>query len=168
MEKIDYKHGKFTLLTTEIDTNAYTREDYEEWCEINDLEPGDEDDFFDYCAEETQANYEADMSNIESCKEYNIPVVLEGTLGLWWGRPVITPERYESVAEAIQKCIIGSDCHDVLVEYEDGVINVYASHHDGTNCFTIKALSKKGEQKAGTDYKKHDIKRLPYLYAIGI
>lgn len=168
MEKMDYKHGKFTILTTEVDTNAYTQEDYEEWCEINELEPGDDYDFYEFCAEETQANYEADMYNIESCKEYNVPVVLTGTLGLWWGRPKIKPERYESVADAIHDCMERSDCHDVLVEFNDGVITVEAYHHDGCNCFTIKALSKKGIAKQFTDYKEYDFKRLPYLYAIGI
>ena len=115
MEKPDYKHGKFTILESEIDTDAFTREDYEEWCEENDLEAGDEDEFFDWCAEETQANYEADMDNIESCSEYNVPVVVTGTLGLWWGHPEIKPERFESVADAIRRCMHGSDCNNVLV-----------------------------------------------------
>ena len=169
MKKTDYKHGKFTLLKSEIDTDDFSREDYEEWCEVNDFEPtDDEDDFFDYCAEETQANYEADMDNIEHCKEYNVPVVVTGTLGLWWGHPEIKPERYESVADAIHDCMERSDSYDVLVEYNDGVITVDCYHHDGCNSFTIKALSKKGIAKQYADYKKHDFKRLPYLYAIGI
>ena len=169
MKKTDYKHGKFTLLKSEIDTDDFSREDYEEWCEVNDFEPtDDEDDFFDYCAEETQANYEADMDNIEHCKEYNVPVVVTGTLGLWWGHPEIKPERYESVADAIYYCMTRSDCHDVLVEYNDGVITVDCYHHDGCNSFIIKALSKKGVAKQFAEYKEYDFKRLPYLYAIGI
>ena len=169
MKKTDYKHGKFTLLKSEIDTDNFTREDYEEWCEVNDFEPTeDEDDFFDYCAEETQANYEADMDNIEHCKEYNVPVVVTGTLGLWWGHPFIKAQRYESVADAIYDCMTRSDCQDVLVEYNDGVITVNCYHHDGCNCFIIKALSKKGVAKQFAEYKEHDFKRLPYLYAIGI
>ena len=168
MKKTDYKHGKFTILTTEVDTNAYTQEDYEEWCEINELEPGDDYDFYEYCAEETQNNYESDMDNIESCRQYNVPVVVTGTLGLWWGHPEIKPERYESVADAIHDCIERSDSHDVFAEYNDGVITLNCYHHDGCNCFTIKALSKKGIAKQFADYKEHDFKRLPYLYAIGI
>lgn len=167
MKKIDYKHGKFTLLTTEIDTDAYSREDYEEWCEMNGIEPTDnEDDFFDYCAEETRDNYESDMDNIESCREYKVPVVVTGTLGLWWGNPEIKPERFESVADAIHSCIERSDSNDVLVEFNNGVITVDCYHHDGCNCFSIRALSKKGIAKQYADYKKHDFKRLPYLYAI--
>jgi hypothetical protein len=172
MKKTDYKHGKFTILSTEIDTDDFTREDFEAYCEDMGIEVGDEDDmdeaFYDWCAEETQANYEADMENIESCTEYNVPVVLTGTLGLWWGHPEIKPERFESVADAIRRCMNGSDCHDVLVEFNDGVITVDCYHHDGCNSFTIKALSKKGIAKQYAEYKEHDFKRLPYLYAIGI
>ena len=168
MEKIDYKHGKFIILTSEVEASGFTREDYEEWCKDNGITPGNDDDFYEYCAEETQLNYEADMDNIESCSEYNVPVVVTGTLGLWWGRPEIRPERFESVADAIHRCINGSDCNEVFVEYNDGVITVDCYHHDGCNCFTIKALSKKGVAKQYAEYKDHDFKRLPYLYAIGI
>lgn len=167
-KKTDYKHGKFTILTNEVDTDNFFRGDYEEWCEDNGIEAGVgdyfEEGFLDWCADETQANYEADMDNIKHCKEYDVPVVVEGTLGLWWGRPSIEPERFECVADAIEKCI--GDCNYVEVEYNDGVLNVHATHHDGTNCFTIKALSKKGIAKQYAEYKKHDFKRLPYLYAL--
>ena len=168
MEKVDYKHGKFTILTSEVNTDDFTREEYEEWCEVNGVEPGDEYDFYDFCALQTNAYYEADMDNIKFCKEYNVPVVITGTLGLWWGHPEIKPERYESVADAIHDCMERSDSYDVLVEYNDGVITVNCYHHDGCNSFTIKALSKKGVAKQGVEYKEHDFKRLPYLYAIGI
>jgi hypothetical protein len=168
MKKTDYKHGTFTILKSEIDTDDFTREDYEAYCEDNDLEAGDEDDFYDWCADETEANYEADMDNIESCKEYNVPVVVTGTLGLWWGHPFIKPQRYESVADAIHDCMERSDCNDVIVEYSDGVITMNCYHHDVCNSFIIKALSKKGIAKQYAEYKEHDFKRLPYLYAIGI
>ena len=170
MEKTDYKHGKFTILTSAIDFDAFDEEDYIDFCEANDIEAGVGDyfdeGFRDWCAEETQANYEADICNIETCREYNVPVVLTGTLGLWWGHPEIKPERFENVADAIRRCIDGSDGHEVFVEYNDGVINVEAYHHDGCNCFTIKALSKKGIAKQYAEYKDHDFKRLPYLYAL--
>lgn len=168
MRKTDYRHGKFTILKSEVDTDDFTREDYEAYCEDNGIEPGDDEEFLDWCAEETQFNYEADMDNIESCDEYNVPVALTGTLGLWWGHPEIRPERFESVADAIRRCVIGSDCEDVLAEFNDGVITVDCYHHDGCNSFTIKALSKKGIAKQYAGYKGHDFKRLPYLYAIGI
>ena len=168
MEKADYRHGKFIILTSEVETSGYTREDYEEWCEMNEIEPGDDYDFYEYCAEETQVNFESDMGNIESCKEYNVPVVVSGTLGLWWGHQNVEPMRYESVADAIRDCMERSDCHDVIAFYNDGEITMNCYHHDGSNCFTIRALSAKGLAKRSDDYKEHDFKRLPYLYAIGI
>ena len=168
MEKPDYKHGKFTILESEVDTNNFTREEYEEWCEDNELVPGDDSDFFDYCALQCNAYYEADMDNIKTCEQYNVPVLVTGSLGLWFGRPSIRPERYDSVADAIIDCMSRSDCHDVYAEYNDGVILLDCYHHDGCNSFTIRALSKKGEAKQFADYKDHDFKRLPYLYAIGI
>lgn len=168
MEKPDYKHGKFTILESEVSTDGFDRRDYEEWCEDNGIEPGDDSDFFNWCAEETQTNYEADMDNIEYCKEYNVPVFVTGQLGLWWGRPTVSLGKYDSVADAIRDCMERSDSYDVLVEYNDGVITVDCYHHDGCNSFTIKALSKKGIAKQFADYKEHDFKRLPYLYAIGI
>ena len=63
MKKTDYKHGKFTILKSEIDTDDFAREDYEAYCEDMDIEAGDDEEFFDWCAEETQANYEADIRN---------------------------------------------------------------------------------------------------------
>ena len=168
MEKPDYKHGKFTILESEVSTNGFDYEDYIDFCEENGIEPGDDSDFFDYCAEETQANYEADMDNIKTCEQYNVPVVVTGQLGLWFGRPSIRPERYDSVADAIIDCMNRSDCYDVHAEFNDGVILLDCYHHDGCNCFTIRALSEKGKRKQSTDFKEHDFKRLPYLYAIGI
>ena len=165
MKKTDYKHGTFTILSSEVDTDAFDREDYETYCEDNGVEDGGDEGFFDWCAEETQVNYESDMDNIESCDEYNVPVVLTGTLGLWWGRTEIRPERFESVADAIRRCI-ARDIDEVHAEYNDGVITVDCYHHDGCNTFTIKALSKKGIAKQYAEYKEHDFRRLPYLYAL--
>lgn len=167
MEKIDYKHGTFVLVDT--DPCQFEYESYEEYCKDNDIEPQGEgsDDFWDWCYEEAEENFNCDMDNIESCKEYNVPCAISGTLGLWWGHPSIKAERCESVYDAINKCRLNCD-HQMLVKYVDGEIVVYVSHHDGENCFTIKALSKKGQAKVGDDYKPHDFKRLPYLYAIGI
>ena len=165
MEKVDYKHGTFTLVDT--DPLQFEYESYEEFCEINDMEPQGEDseDFMDWCYEEAEEQYNCDMDNIECCKAYNVPCAISGSLGLWWGRPSIKAERFESVYDAIQKCRLNCD-HQMLVKYEDGKIVVIVSHHDGENYFEIKALSKKGQRKVGDEYRAHDFKRLPYLYAI--
>ena len=167
MEKVDYKHGKFTILTNS--TDGFDYDEYVDFCEVNGIEPQGEDSdaFYEWCEEESQVNFECDMENIKDCKQYNVPVVVTGSLGLWDGRHEIVPTRMDSVYDAIQKCISNDICY-VDVEYNDGEIKVSAAHHDGTNHFTINALSKKGIEKVGDDYKPHDVKRLPYLYAIGV
>lgn len=165
MEKVDYKHGKFTLASTEYDVKDFCREDYVEHCEINGWEPGDENDFVEWCQEEASINFDEDLDNIENCKEYNVPVLITGHLGLWWGKPEIDAVREESVIDAVHRCLRSAD-YGATIEWEDGEIRVYSYHHDGCNCFTIKALSKKGQAKQYAPYKPEDTKRLPYLYTI--
>lgn len=166
MKKVDYKHGTFTIATTRVDGFEY--EDYKDFCEDNGIEPGDKnsDDFWEWCREEADNNWECDLENIKSCKKYDVPCIITGHLGLWWGKPEIQPERMESVYDAILRCV--RQCDGATVEWVDGVVTVSAWHHDGCNSFTIKALSKKGIAKQYADYKDYDTKRLPYLYAIGI
>ena len=162
--KADYKHGKFTIATTDFDIDDFFWEDYEDYCEVNGMEPGDDDDFYNWCADEAYANWEADLDSIKECDEYNIPVIITGKLELWWGGPEIDPVREESVYDALRRCTRGADA--VTVEWNDGEIQVFSVHHDGCNCFTIRALSKKGQAKQNAPYKPHDTKRLPYLYGI--
>ena len=173
MEKVDYVHGTFTLVDT--DPLQFEYESYEDFCEINGMEPQGEDstDFYEWCGEEAEEQYNCDMDEIRSCKEYNVPCVITGHLGLWDGKHEIVPVRMDTIHDAIVKCYE----HDgeLRVNYEDGEIVVYHSHHDGTNVFHINALSKNGEKKfEDYEYKgvplnlnKRDIKRIPYLYAIG-
>lgn len=147
-----------------------------EFCEDNDITPGDEDsdEFYEWCREEADNNFEADMENIKACKEYNVPVVVTGRLGLWDGSHEIMPVVFPSVYAAIQQ-MLDRSIHDIEVKYDDGEIYVKAYHHDGCNWYFINALSAKGQKKAGYNFnntcieaKEHDVKRLPYLYAIGI
>lgn len=153
MEKKDYKHGKFLILTTSTDGFEYA--DYVEWCEANDRKPCGEDsgDFECWKEDEAQTNYESDMDNITSCSKYCVNVRITGELGLWDGKHTITPVKCSTVAEAIKKCISG--CDDCNVWFNDGAIEVEGYHHDGTNRFMIHAIDDRGREK-----------RLPYLYTI--
>ena len=174
MEKVDYKHGTFTLVDT--DPLQFEYESYEEFCECNDLEPQDEnsDDYMDWCYEEAEEQYNCDMDEIRTCKRYNVPCIITGHLGLWDGSHEIVPVKADSVYDAIIKCYERNTPSNLKVNFEDGKIVVYYSHHDGTNIFTIYALNESGVKKYD-DYEyegkelnlnKRDIKRLPYLYAI--
>ena len=160
-KKMDYTHGRFTILTNEVDYDEW-RQEYEDFCEDMGLKKS-EVGFRNWVEEAVQMDFESDLENIRNYGGYNVPVVLHGTLGLWWGRPEIKPMRFDSVYDALRKCIDGGDI--VKAEYNDGDIWVRCSHHDGTNSFIIRALSKRGQAKVSDDFKHKDYKRLKYLYA---
>ena len=150
MEKIDYEHGNFVILTNEVDYDDYPYDQYVQECEDWDNKPGAEgsQEYYDWVDMYVQDNWECDLENIKTCKEYDVPVTITGELGLWDGKHEIIPVEMPSVYDAVKKCI-GSDSVFVTAYFNDGVIEVHAHHHDGCNCFTIKAEE-----------------RLPYLYAI--
>jgi len=176
MEKIDYQHGTFVLVDT--DPLQFEYESYEEFCDVNDIEPQgkDSEDFMDWCHEEAEEQYNCDMNEIRACKQYNVPCIITGHLGLWDGRHEIVPTKMDSVYDAILRCYGRDGLCNLKVNFEDGKIVVYYSHHDGTNIFTIYALSDSGVKKyEDWEYEDkefnltaEDTKRLPYLYAIGI
>lgn len=144
--KTDYDHGEFVIATTEVDYEGY-HDDYVAFCDKYHLEYNDEK-FCRWCEDETRMNWEQDMESIKEYRGYNVPVKINGTLGLWWGRPVIEEVEEKSVWDAIQRCL--RDADDATVKYNDGRVEVEATHHDGTNCFTIS---------------RADGKRFKYLYA---
>lgn len=163
MEKIDFKHGKFVLVTNEVDYNEWSQEDYKDFCDVNEIKY-DAEDFYGWVEDETMCNYEGDLEAIREYDDYKVPVLITGTLGLWCGHPEIEPVRMESVYEALVKCI-GESGEYVTAEWDDGKIEVRVAHHDGTNFFTIRALSKKGQDRESGDYTEKDFKRLEYMYA---
>jgi len=166
MEKIDYKRGKFLILTNRPDEITYDA--YLEVCEINDMEPQGEDseDFRAWQYDQAADNYDSDFDAICDFKKYRVPVTLSGSLGLWDGRHQIVPMRFDSVAAAILACIPRNCGYYIDVEYNDGVITVSLSHHDGFCHFEIRALSESGIEKdfEKDDFTKDDFARLPYLY----
>lgn len=141
------KKEVYNLVTTRCDQFEYS--DYLEWCEMNDIEPDKEGSsaYWDWCAEEAQLNYDCDMDNLMYSEIKDRMFLIEGALGLWWGRPTIQPVLVEGIVPAIKRCI-GRDINDIDAELntKDGVIYVRASHHDGTNIFTLKMLNKNGEK----------------------
>ena len=168
MEKIDYIHGPFTIVDT--DPSQFEYESYEEHCDINGIEPcgKDSDEYFEWCAEEAEEAYNCDMDEVRACKEYNVPCVITGTLGLWDGKHNIHPTKVGSVYDAIIRCYGRDSLSNLKVNYEDGKIVVYYSHHDGTNIFFIHALSENSRDKDEETITESDFARLPYIYAIGI
>lgn len=126
-----------TLATTINDPQAFGYEDYLEFCDINGYTPDEDgsDGFLNWVYEEIALNYECDLQNIRNFKNYNVPVKVTGTLGLWDGRHEIAPAVFDSVYDAIIECVYRAD--DAEVIWDDGEIIVNAYHHDGVNVFHI-------------------------------
>lgn len=137
------KKVKFVLFDT---TEDFSYEDYKENCKCNNREPQDEnsEDYWEYVADMRNMYYEDAMHEVKHTKELNTPVLITGTLGLWDGSHTIYPQCMDNVYSAIQRCW-GNGIQDMDVTFEDGVFYVNAYHHDGTNCFEIHKLSKKGQ-----------------------
>ena len=92
----------------------------------------------------TEHDWEDFKSNMTYSKFKGQKCMIVGSLGLWNGNPTIVPVLCNDIMEAIERCL---DCN-CQIEYEiileDGHVEVQVHHHDGTNCFEIWLLSKKG------------------------
>ena len=152
-------------------------EDYVESCEMNDIDPADEDsqDYWDWVSEKRNDYYDDMMGNL-SWTKIDSPVMITGSLGLWDGKHEIFPIvvksdgygrkfytsdyiGYEvpSLKAAVEKCCGGRDTLDVAVKFEEDRIVVYAYHHDGCNVFSIRLLSEKGLKLADEAVENGDV-----------
>lgn len=135
------KYPKYNLYD---DSYIPEYEEYVDYCEANGIEPDEEDsqDYWDYVNHYHEYDWDDLKTNLKYSKQAQQPCLVYGTLGLWNGKPNIYPTRCESLIQAINKCCRSVD--NIKIDCEDGIINVYAMHHDGTNHFYIQPLSKKG------------------------
>ena len=131
--------------------------EYVEMCHDEEREPHAENSegYWDDIYRHTEWDWEDFCSNMLYGEYKNSRCMITGSLGLWNGRPTITPVLCDNLLDAIKKCISGRSIDDWEVKTEDGHIEVLAHHHDGTNCFEIHLLSKKGER---------EVEREKYLY----
>lgn len=127
----------------------YTYEDYCEWCEDNEIEPKGEysNDYFRYLADCRSNDYDDFKSNMSYSKFKDEPCMIVGSLGLWHGRPEIVPVKCDTLEEAIEKCLDNRFDFECEIVLNDGHVDVNIHHHDGTNCFEIWLLSKKGKRE---------------------
>lgn len=159
-----------------IDTynHGFTYNDYVDFCECNEIEADDENsnDYYEWLSEEISRQIEDFFDNL-SYGSVDYPLLITGTLGLWDGKKTIYPVKMESsdwatkykkhdgtycdytrphflnpsIKNAIKKCINGNSIEDFGVRFDNGIIEVDAMHHDGTNTFYIRKLSKRGLKK---------------------
>ena len=115
-------------------------------CEECDWDCHEEDSegYWEDMARLTERDWDDFKSNMEYSKFKGQKCMITGSLGLWNGHPTIVPVLCNDIMEAIERCL---DCN-CQIEYEiileDGHVEVQVHHHDGTNCFEIWLLSKKG------------------------
>lgn len=97
--------------------------------------------------------------------EYNndTECVVIGSVGRWNGKFTIETTYFDTLKEAIFKCI--GECDYYTITAEDGVIHITARHHDGANEFEIRRLTKLGieayEEEYGFD--QNDLKHKEYF-----
>lgn len=142
-----------------IDYDAYYNE-YLEWCEVNNLEPHSSDslEFANWITDKNNDDWDYLMESFDENCHYSCVVL--GKVGTWRGNFDIVPKKYDTLRYAISACI--SECDYMVVVFEDGVISVTASHHDGINHFTIHKLNNDGNKvdiydfETINDKKYHD------------
>lgn len=125
--------------------NGRSYVDYFEFCESNDIEPQGEDSehYHEIVEEILSSDYDAFIDNIKHCEYNERQWAVEGTLGLWNGQKEIVPKVFGSLFEAIIACT--HRCDYFKITKNNSKIEVEATHHDGTNRFTLKCLSYYGE-----------------------
>lgn len=68
--------------------------------------------------------------------------ILQGSFGLWWGRPRggFIFDSFKEMAKA------WNDCDYIRLYDENGHFYIDAAHHDGTNHYEVKRLTEKGRE----------------------
>lgn len=99
------------------------------------------------------------LANMQYAKDHDgndlwgAKVVISGTLGLWDGKKTIVPEVAKDFKHALWLCIDNTDYCKIYKECSKIIIE--ATHHDGTNVFTLQFLTEDAEIKYnyGADLK---------------
>ena len=70
-------------------------------------------------------------------------VIAMGKAGTWRGR-FECGKKFSDIDKAISACV--KDCDYVkVVQLGNGIVEITSTHHDGTNTFSIKSVSERGE-----------------------
>lgn len=162
--------GHYTIVDTYNTTDVYSREDYRDFCEVNNIEydENNDEDFYRWASDEAWQELEDFMTNLKYSNLYGRAVMVEGSLGLWWGHPEIEGTYYENPIKAIQDCI--AEAYDVIIKKVGHRLEVVSLHHDGRNYFTLTFLTPTGEGryldhgKVSTKNRENFIKLPEYLF----
>lgn len=118
--------------------------EFKEWCECNDIDISkydeDSDYFYDWVWDTLTIYWQDFICNLQHDKDNNVECVVRGKVGRWNGNFKIEPKTFPTLERAIYSCI--KDCDYVTItQTEDGAIDIRATHHDGSNRFTIHKLN---------------------------
>ena len=94
----------------------------------------------------------------------NVPVIITGKLDLWDGVHTIEPLVTKNIVSAVSICCENSYYCKIYKEFSK--IIVEATHHDGTNVFTLQFLNVIGETRhlEGADV---DLANKRYIRTLG-
>ena len=113
------------------------KDGYREWLEINDIDdrdPNDEDDIYDWMVETNNDYLGDEQMNLDKVVEGRILIIAD--LGLWYGRR----PAYKIVGSGNIKDILGFT-YDYAEFYGDGYnIRGTEVHHDGTNHYLYRVI----------------------------
>lgn len=130
-----------TCVIDTYDMSAYSVDDMESYNEDNNTNV-DYQEFQDIMRDIEIEDFFYNISN--SRYLYNDYLIM-GSVDRWDGRRFINPIYYNNLYDAIKDCI--EDCNDFKVYETNYGIEVHNMHHDGTNIYFIRLLSKKGLKK---------------------
>lgn len=139
MKKSNYE------LFNNVGLGGYELEDYQEFCNDNQIK-FNEDNFYNWVSKQLDFDLECLFDNLKYADKSirDKSVVIEGTLGLWWGSPTIDAKMCDNIIDAIQLCINGNQCR---INKNGNKIIIESVHHDGTNIFELTILSDLGRER---------------------
>ena len=148
MKKDNRKNEWKRMLISTYITDVEENYNEETWKEYN-KEFGytdEENPYDDYVAYSRECDIDDFFMNLGSSSYLNKDYLVTGTVHGWNGNHEIEGTYFNNLEEAINECI--KDCYDFKVFESNDGIEVHNMHHDGTNVFYIRLLSKKGIAKA--------------------
>ena len=146
---------KRTPETRTIFNNYYDSDRFEDarqflfdcYAEENDWEDVDDvpdDDVWQELSFQEETEWDDAKYELEKFMRENGPLLVVGSLGLWYGRcdGGKICNDFRDLAGAWQ------DCDYINIYDQNGHMYIECSHHDGTNLFECKLLTEKGENYA--------------------
>lgn len=138
--------AKKLIYSTDADKMGYSFKEYQEQQrELDNPVPEKEDsDFWEWRSEMHQMDFDDFMSNVKYC-EYNTRCYVTGSVGFWYGRRELARNDFDTLIEAIHKCINDQDDFDIFTDGNAVYVDSY--NHDsrfhGGNHFKIVICGKK-------------------------